>query len=799
MRDNTPDQPTPEQEQNKEQTSQKTEHPPLQTPDSETSSARPDALSPPAPDKQETPARHAPDAGLRRDQEILHAKEPAGNDARPSQAEIAPEDETPLSMQPEARPTRPESPWPQKAAEDGGEQESAPEVEPGHTSEQTPEQKPESVPTTESIPAPSKCFGVLSWITPLLLAVLALALFAPLAYNSKITGLEPKPNAQPQLAAAIETAEQGGDLSFWFIPHVAGQPAPEVPPLQLWWGAAANALSPRLSDLAGAWIGGWAAPLALAWLFLMAAASLGWTDSRFGRRAGLAAGLAAFCGPLFMAAAWLAPNLLLAPALSGLGAACILRGLKKTTFSLSVFLGCVLAALAGLAGGLIPAVLPLAAALIAIVGTLNFRRLGEWDLVFGLGLAVLILGGWLTGGLLFAGSAALRAYLAGPLLLSGGGSPLPAMPWTCFAVLTLAVLLPWPALPLCLPARSGKALLAGVKDWKNRLGFTEPLFLAGMLATGLTGLMLANPDLVLLLLLPAGLAALAARSLTNLTAKQNRRWGSFCALYLLALALAFAWLLLDSGREFFNAQLGIAANISFDVKTWLAPGAAALIGALTMWFFGRGKSSQNGLLVFAFALLLVSQSFAWLSLPALEPYLRTTRAQPELPVLDIVLPEQNIGPDGPRLHLPMPPGPDAIMPPATAAYNATQNTPPQLDILGAPMPARHNATSPHTLPAIIMPITSNATSPAPDSGLINGQASPPPLAQNATAPTPEAGNALYGDDLPTLEAPAGPAAPYQPGLHTQAKEPPLPVLDTPPAPPAPGAPLVDPYPPGNAN
>lgn len=803
MRENTPDHPTPEQEQNENQTQQREEQQPLSPQANEAPAATSDAPTP-APGQEEASAKPASDAGLGRDQEIPQTKETAETAAQPFAPETDVAVEEPLSMQPEAAQTQSEIPLQQDTVWGGADQDHQPEAASEQAAAQTPEQTPEQKATpsltAEDIPTPSKCFGALSWITPLLLALLAVALFAPLAYNSKITGLEARPGVSPQLAAAVETAEQGGDLSFWFIPQAAGQPSLEVLPLELWWGAASNALSRCLSDLTGAWVGGWIVPLTLVWLFLMAAASLGWSDSRFGRRAGLAAGLTVFCGPLFMAVAWFAPNLLLAPTLSALAAACLLRGLKKTAFSLTVFLGCIFMALAGLAGGLIPMALPLAAALFVIIGTLNFRRLGEWDLVFGLGLTLLILGGWLTGGLLFAGSTALRAYLAGLPLLSGGGSPLPIMPWACFALLTLVVLLPWPILPLCLPARSGKALLAGVKDWKNRTGFTEPLFLAGLLIAGLAGLMAADSaGPALLLLLPAALAALTARTITNLTAKQNRRWGSFCALYLLAMALVFAWLLLDSGREFLNAQLSIAANISFGIKTWLAPGAAALIGALTIWFFGRGKSSQSGLLVFAFALLLVSQAFAWISLPVLEPYLRTSRIQPDLPVLDIVSPEQTPSPDGPRLHLPMPPEPGVITPPATAVYNATQSTPPQLNILGAPMPTQHNATSPNSLPTMIMPVAGNATGTAPDIGL-GGEAATPPLAQNATAPVPEAGGALYGDDLPALETPTGPPpTPYQPGLHTQTKEPPLPVLDTPPAQPAPRAPLTDPYPPRNTN
>lgn len=803
MRNNTPDQSTPEQEQSEEQAQLRKEQSPLPTQDSDSSVVGSDAPPDSAPAKQDSPAGTAAETDPQPDQKILRAEKSEENAAQPSGSETADNAETPLAIQPDAAPTQPETLSEQEIGPSDAEQKTEAEGTPDQAVEEEPDQKPEqetkAAPPAEDTPTPSKCFGTLSWITPLILFFLTVLLFAPLAYNSKVAGIAPASKTSAQLAAAIEAAEQGSDLSLWIIPHVAGQPAPEVLPLQLWWGAAMKAAAKQISALTGDWLGGLVGPFILAWLFLMGTACLGWTDSRFKRKAALAAGIAAFCSSPFIAAAWFAPEVILGPALSVMAAACLLRSLKKPTFCLTMFLGCALMALAALAGGIILAALPLVAALLAIIGTLNFRRLGEWDLVFGLGLTTLILGGWLTGGLLFAGSSALRAYLALTPLLAGGGCALPESSPGGLALLFTAALLPWLALPALMPVRSCKTLLAGVKSWKDRSRFTEALFLAGLLVAGAAGLAVCSiVHPALLLALSAAVAALAARSLTNLSSAQNNRWGAFCALYLLALAAVFFWMLLDSGRELLNAQLGIAPNISFDLKVWLAPGAAALIGALTMWFFGRGKSSQTSLLALLFAALLITQAFAWFSIPVMEPYLKTI--SPEPPVMDIVAPgELNLGPDGPRLHIPMPPELPVITPPAVASQNATQIPDTQLDILGAPMPARHNATRPNALPGIGPEISINATTPAPESGLPGGEVDPN-SAQNATAPVPEAGGALYGDDLPALDVPTGPPpAPYQPGLHPQAKEPPLPVLDVPGSASAPRAPLIEPYPPGNAD
>lgn len=770
MRDKTPDQPAPEHEPTENQP-QPTEDAQAGDAASNVAAASPhsgapasvkDAPRTDAPAEGETAAQPAPDARLRQDQDILQARE------IPTQGDEAEAFATPDSMA-----VDPDGPLIGTDASDGLKtpppllQETlAPELE----FKLEPEAKSETAPAVEDGPTPCNFFKALSWGTPLVLALLAVLLFAPLAHNSKITGIDPQPGRSPQLVAALAQANQAGDLSFWIIPHIAGQPTADVLPMQLWWAAVTDAVAQQLSGLAGAWIGGWTGPLLLGWLFIMAVACLGWTDSRHKHHAGLAAGLAAFCGLPFIGAAWFASDLLLAPTLSILSAACLLRGLKKATFSLTTFAGCVFMALAALSGGLLPAALPLCAVLFAIIGTLNFRRLGEWDLVFGLGLTLLILGGWLTSGLLFAGSTALRAYLGSLPLLTGGGYALPALPQTCLLTLLAATLLPWAALPVLMPVRSGKALLAGVKSWKNRTGFTEPLFLTGLLLTGLAGLLVTSPaHPAVFLMLAASIAALASRSLTNLSISQNRRWGLFCAAYLLILSAGFLWLLLDNGREMLNAHLGIAPNISFGVKTWLAPAAVAIVGAITMWFFGRDKSSQGGLLAFTLAMLLLSQAFAWVSLPVIQPYVKASNV--ELPSQDIVLPMPDALPDGPRLHLPMPPAPPVITPVVTpAAHNATQTPPAQPDILGAPMPALRNATIPAT--------------EAPE-------ATPP--AQNATLPVPDAGDARYGDDLPALTPPPGPPpAPYQPGLHTQ--EPPLPMLDTPLTAPAP-LPRVDPYPP----
>ena len=808
MGDKIPDQPTPEEKQTENQ---------AQQPETPHHASEPSVVEPVGgePSAQTVPASGA---HLRQDQEALAASEVASSvpapesapDSAPasaprSESDSAPDPAPGVLAQEDARSAEDASsvgPLSMEAlATDAPAAEAAAPVEgaaPRADEQEQAQSKIQEPGAASDAPSPSGCFRLLSWLAPLMPVLLAIILLAPLIYQSKITGIAPQPEAAAQ-AAAVAKALHGGDLSFWFVPHVEGRPDSGVLPMQLWWGALMDGADHSLSGLAGEWAKGWSGPALLTWLFLTAVVCLGWTDSRFGRQGALAAALAAVSSLPVVALAWFGSGLLLAPAFSVLAAACLLRGLKKTTFSLSVFAGCVCMALAALSGGLIFAAAPLAAALVAIAGTLNFRRLGEWDLVFGLGLTALILGAWLTGGLLFAGSTALREYLSGLSLFMGVTPAFISPPPGCLASLLGIGLLPWLALPLLMPARSGKALLGGVKDWKNRIRFTEPLFLGGLVLAGAAGLALsaaANASVFVLLL--AAVIALAVRSLTNLSPRQNCRWSAFCALYLLVLGGAFLWLLLDSGRETLNAHLGIAPNIYFGIKTWLAPAAAAIIGALTLWFFGRGKSSQAGLLVLAFAALLLGQSFAWLSLPVIQPYLKSAEAG--IPAQDIVLPVPEVLPDGPRLHLPMPPETPLLTPPAQANQNATQGQITQPDILGAPMPAVQNATAPGTPApgtpndagggAIPAGARTNATLNAPPAVGVPGEAAPlaAPPAQNATVPVPEAGNALYGDDLPPLTPPTGPPpAPYQPGLQTapRAQEPPLPLLDTPRSAPAP--------------
>ena len=759
MQDKTPDRLIPEQGNDTEQEKQDSSDLLLDSPDKgkESASFQQDAPSDAAADPQNRPSPVADEAAT---------PDAEAENAQPPIPENAPDLSAPLSLEPDA---------PQSSREAGVEDTLLLPAE-----EQKTEAEP-AVPADER-PLDSKIFSGLSWIGPLLLILLAALLFAPLVYNSAVTGLVPRLGATPHLEEALNTTTQGGGVSVWVIPQIAGQPATEVLPMQLWWGAAMQSASSWLAGLVGPAIAGWTGPFVLACLFLIAAMALGWTDSRFSRRAGLAAGLAAFCGPLFAAGAWLSADLLLAPALSTLAAACLLRGLKKKTFSLSMFAGGLFLGFAALSGGLVFAALPIFAALFAIAGTLNFRRLGQWDLVFGLALTALILGGWFTGGLLFAGSSALRAYLGGISLLAGSGCSLPPLPLACLALTLLALLLPWPLLPLCMPARSGKALLAGFSNWKDRGGLTEPLFLTALLLGGLALLLLKTPGhLGLLLALAATLSALVARSLTNLTPAQNRRWGLLCALYLLVMAVGFGWLLLPGGEDFLNARLGIDANISFGLKTWLAPAVGTLIGIVTIWLFGREKSSQGGLLAFTFAMLLIFQAFAWLSLPVLHPYLQNALYGKETgtePLPSPLAPDTgNVVDDGSGggLRLPMSlPWVNATEP----AQNAT--TPAQPNILGAPMP-RQNATLPAT------PGAQNATLPGAQQN-----ATTPGAQQNATAPVPDAGGALYGDHFnlnATLQGP--PPAPYQPGLN-KPQEPPLPILDSPvapsPQPPAPPAP-----------
>ncbi len=738
MQDKTPDRLIPEQDNDTAQTKEGSSELLSDSPDKEkelassAQAAPPDASADPQnPDASATEESAAPDA--------------EAASAKVSGPEGAPDHYAPLSLEPDAPQASQETPAEEPLLLSTEEQKAEAEAAP-------------AAPVDEQ-PLDSKIFRGLSWIGPLLLIILVALLFVPLVYNSQVTGIAPRLSATPQLVEALNTTKQGGGVSVWVIPQIAGQPATEVMPMQLWWGAAMQSSSAGLAGLVSPAVAGWVGPFILACLFLIAVLALGWTDSRFGRRAGLAAGLAAFCGPLFAAGAWLSADLLLAPALSTLAAACLLRGLKKNTFSLSMFAGGLFLGFAALSGGLIFAALPIFAALFAIAGALNFRRLGQWDLVFGLALTALILGGWFTGGLLFAGSDALRAYLGGISLLTSSGCALPPLPLACLALTLLALLLPWPLLPLCMPLRSGKALLAGFSNWKDRSGFTGPLFLTALFLGGLAILLLKTPaHWGLLLALTATLSALVARSLTNLTPSQNRRWGLLCALYLLLLAVGCGWLLLPAGEEFLNTRLGIDSNISFGLKTWLAPAVAALIGVVTIWLFGREKSSQGGLLALTFAMFLVFQAFAWLSLPVLQPYLQNALYGKETGV-ELLPPP--LTPDtgtvvdegsGGGLRLPMSlPWVNATQP----AQNATQ--PAQPNILGAPLPGQ-NATLPGA--------QQNATQPA----------------QNATAPVPDAGGALYGDHFnlnATMQGP--PPAPYQPGLN-KPQEPPLPILDSPVAP-----------------
>lgn len=720
---------------------------------------------------------NAPAAPQNQDYSLLNeSAEPSGQGKSETGSNLsAGEDAAPLRMTLDAKEERLES-IAEAAAVPGEEvsqadtalfaQDAAPEPSPEAALDNPPDEGP----------ADSKLFSALSWITPLLLLFFAALLFIPLAYDSKVKGLIAETGSAPRLVEALTTARQGGGVSLWIIPQAAGEPVSEVLPMQLWWGAATESAKAALSDLVGPWLAGWVGPFFIAWLFLMAVAALGWTDSRFRRRAGLAAGLAAFCGPLFICGAWLTPDLLLAPALSTLAAACLLRGLKKKTFSLAMFTGGVFMGLAGLSGGLIFAAMPLFAALFAIVGAFNFRRLGEWDLVFGIGLTVLVLGGWFTGGLLFAGSDALRAYLGGMSILAGGGYVLPVLPVACLTLLLIGVLLPWVLLPFCLPVRSGKAFISGLTNWKDRTRFTEGLFLTGLVLGGLAVLFLISPaHPALLLSLAAGVSAIAARSLTSLSPAQSRRWGVLCAFYLLLLALGFAWFLLSGGEAALNGYLGIEPGISFGSKTWLAPAISALIGVAAMLLFGKGKSSQGGLLIFSLVMLLVIETFAWLSLPMLYPSLQRAVA-PQSLTPELIPPAdasenpyatmQNATESG-GLRLPF-----MILGNATSqapAQNATLSVQP--DILGVPLP-QHNSTLPATPGTIngsgsILPGSQNATSPG---------------AQNATVP--DAGGALYGDDLNLPPVQAGPPpAPYQPGLHRE--EPPLPILDAPGAQPRP--------------
>ena len=114
------------------------------------------------------------------------------------------------------------------------------------------------------------------------------------------------------------------------------------------------------------------------------------------RKAALAGGMLLLCAPIFAPLSTFVGPEALATALTLLSLACLCHGWQKPGTTLTVPLGFVLAALAGLTGGLFYVLLPVLTSLVFLFWRCGFRRAQKPDGLLGFALLLIVVGCWLA-------------------------------------------------------------------------------------------------------------------------------------------------------------------------------------------------------------------------------------------------------------------------------------------------------------------------------------------------------------------------------------------------------------------
>lgn len=462
------------------------------------------------------------------------------------------------------------------------------------------------------------------------------------------------------------------------------------------------------------------------------------------RRAALAGGILLLCAPIFAPLSTFVGPEALAAALTLFSLACLCHGWQKPGTTLTVPLGFVLAALAGLTGGLFNLLLPVLTSLVFLIWRCEFRRAQKVDGLLGFGLLLALVGCWLAVVILWQQPQGYLKDLGEHLVTW----PLTKATWWKPLAFTALGMLPWLAV-ICGVSwarvlRTAPADLAASRKDNAGMAF---LWIALVLACLLC---IAAADMVGAAVCAACLAGLLlGKALLRLSPAGAKLFYIIAALCLLhasmALVAAGFGYTLDWLGKFFHFTLSESQRAAvLGLKALPLLGGIGIVAAVLLARLVRrgAHGGTSGSLVMCAAIAIVlAQPASLMLMPQLE---KTPEAQ--VKSLDAILAPAPAAPAAPAV-------PAEVAPAPAAAPEAPMATPP------AEAP---KTTAPEAAPAT--PVEKPAA-PVQEQVAAPAAAQPESAAPQAAAPAP-------APAAPSVQAevPAAPAANPAEAAKELAKE-----------------------------
>ncbi|WP_035104268.1 ArnT family glycosyltransferase [Desulfohalovibrio reitneri] len=321
----------------------------------------------------------------------------------------------------------------------------------------------------------------------------------------------------------------------WVVLHLNGEMYPDKPPLYfglLWLISLFTGGATMPTFMLGAAVSGL--------FFLGATAWLARSVAGYGRETLLTAGIALLGCFYFVGLTHYSRMDLLFASLILASQALLFLGMraKPTGFSWLALTGWLASALAVLTKGPLGFALPLAAIVVYLAWSGRLRRLFRLDTLVGLGLVILLVGGWLLGAWLVEGDAYVNNILYKQVYRRALDSWHHEHPFYHYLLTLPLVWLPWTALLACLPLKRLRdgGFWRGL--WASRKNAGGPAFLWCSLLSGFVLLSSVHTKIVIYALpLFAPLAILTARGVLSLEGERRKRFWTIVTGYFLLLAL----------------------------------------------------------------------------------------------------------------------------------------------------------------------------------------------------------------------------------------------------------------------